>query len=462
VIDTSNNSVVTTISTGAGALGVATALLPSLTVNPPTLAFSYQQGASTPSPQNVSVSNSGAASSFTAAASTTPTGTWLSVSPTSGTTGTPTATLAISVIPQGLAVGTYSGQITISSTGALNSPVPVPVILTVTPSTPASRQMTLASITGWNAWPEVTNAQWQGQPVPPAPSVGKYYLFYAIDACQTATPCNGIKNTTTGPTSDPVKEPVQWVFQGSGFCPTTGCRGLTGSLVFSDPSITPILVSAKNWKANEIVFTPSFAPNVSFQYTNNPTVSVTVTALDGATATLGLPIPGPTGACTAAPCGVIATIAARGYGQCTWFVANQLLMNNRPIPVNAYNITGLITSTSNYVPQQWDVLDFGTPASSTEIKGAHTAIITTPVNSQPVTHPDGSITTTYSFTIGEMNVSPGWKELPSSIVSTFVTNTSTGIQTQIYSDYCWPPKYPKNYCANKKRYAIAYYRPPAP
>ena len=108
---------------------------PSLQATPSSLTFSYQQGvAGPPSPQNVTISSTGAALNFTAGASTTPAGTWLSVSPTTGTTGTPTGTLVISVIPQGLALGTYNGQITITAAGAANSPLSIPVTLTVTPA----------------------------------------------------------------------------------------------------------------------------------------------------------------------------------------------------------------------------------------------------------------------------------------------------------------------------------------
>jgi hypothetical protein len=107
--------------------------MPTLGVSPLTLTFAYQQGiAGPPSPQTVTVSSSGPALNFTAAASTTPPGgSWLAVSPTKGNTGTSSATLAVSFNPEGLAVGTYNGQITITSPGASTSPLTVPVTLTV-------------------------------------------------------------------------------------------------------------------------------------------------------------------------------------------------------------------------------------------------------------------------------------------------------------------------------------------
>src|SRR5262249_2677648 len=55
---------------------------------------------------------------------------WLTVSPASGTAP---ATLTASVDVTGLAAGTYNGTITISAAGATNTPVGVPVTLTVNP-----------------------------------------------------------------------------------------------------------------------------------------------------------------------------------------------------------------------------------------------------------------------------------------------------------------------------------------
>jgi len=106
----------------------APAVLPTLSTSPASLSFSYQIGGSTPSAQPVSVTSSGNAVSFTAAASTT----WLGVTPSSGSTG---SSVSVSVNPSGLAAGTYSGSVTITSSGASNSPKSIPVTLTVTSAT---------------------------------------------------------------------------------------------------------------------------------------------------------------------------------------------------------------------------------------------------------------------------------------------------------------------------------------
>jgi len=373
-----------------------------------SLSFTYQQGSGGAASQQVSISSNATALNFGAAASST--GGWLSVTPAAGTApGSVTVSVAST-----LSAGTYTGSLSISSSGATNSPVALQVMLTVTPP---SRQITLTSITGWKAGASVQNAQWQGQPRGPhgAPNSGKYFEFYAIEVCQQKGQCKGNDNPDYV-----VSPPPQWQLNGTGFCPASGCKKQIGSLIFSDPSINPVPASAiKTWTPTQIVFTPSFVSTISYQYTVNASVTITITTPDGVHATLPLPIP-PGASAT----GVIATIATRGYGQCTWYVANQRLAHNLPIPIDAYQITKPIDPS--YMPQQWDVIDFTT---------LHTAIIISPVTANQVKNPDGSTTTTYSFTIGEMNVgtcpvqggpcmeSP-WSEEASTVPSTFVVVTS--------------------------------------
>lgn len=99
-----------------------------ISVSPASLSFSFTAGTPNPASQSVVITSPGASLTFTAAASTTSGGMWLSVSPTSGSVN---ATLTISVDPTGLAPNTYNGTITITPSGAGNSPQTVPVKLTV-------------------------------------------------------------------------------------------------------------------------------------------------------------------------------------------------------------------------------------------------------------------------------------------------------------------------------------------
>jgi uncharacterized protein (TIGR03437 family) len=101
---------------------------PTLSVLPTLLTFAGQVGGSNPASQTLSVSASPGSLNFTATASTTSGGNWLSVSPGSGTTN---GSVTVSVSTTGLAANTYQGSITIASSGAANTPIVVPVTLTI-------------------------------------------------------------------------------------------------------------------------------------------------------------------------------------------------------------------------------------------------------------------------------------------------------------------------------------------
>ena len=85
--------------------------------------FDYNSGEASPGAKSIRVFSRGAPLSFTAAAFG---GTWLSVTPSGGTTP---GTLSISVDPTGLASGTYSATIKLTSPGSAG--LNVPVVLTV-------------------------------------------------------------------------------------------------------------------------------------------------------------------------------------------------------------------------------------------------------------------------------------------------------------------------------------------
>jgi uncharacterized protein (TIGR03437 family) len=90
-----------------------------ITLSPTALTFAYSLNGTLPPAQTVQVTG---AQSFTASAGTTTGGAWLAVTPASGTG---TTTLSVSANPAGLAVGTYSGSITVSPTGGVAQTVTV-------------------------------------------------------------------------------------------------------------------------------------------------------------------------------------------------------------------------------------------------------------------------------------------------------------------------------------------------
>ena len=126
---------IVTVSSGTDSLTwtvtlTVTAGTPTISVSSSLLSYTYQSGGNLPQALAVTVTASSAVA-FTAAASG---GSWLSVSPASGTTP---ASLSVSVDPTGLSPGSYDGTITITAPGASNSPQTVSVSLTVTSSTSA-------------------------------------------------------------------------------------------------------------------------------------------------------------------------------------------------------------------------------------------------------------------------------------------------------------------------------------
>jgi hypothetical protein len=101
-------------------------------VNPKALTFGHQTGGARPPDQNITLGTIGSALNFNASAAA-QSGNWLSIRPLSGATP---ATLSVTADPRGLAPGTYTGAVTISATGASNSPQVVPVTLVVTAQPP--------------------------------------------------------------------------------------------------------------------------------------------------------------------------------------------------------------------------------------------------------------------------------------------------------------------------------------
>ena len=101
----------------------------TLAASPATLTFLQAQGGNAPPSQIVNIASNGPALNYSAIA-TTVIGSWLSVTP--ALSATPGA-VTVTVNGAGLAAGTYSGNVTIASVGASNSPLNIPVTLTVGP-----------------------------------------------------------------------------------------------------------------------------------------------------------------------------------------------------------------------------------------------------------------------------------------------------------------------------------------
>ncbi len=103
---------------------------PAINVVPAQVAFAWQIGTTSPTPQPISIqSSTGANVSFTATAKTANCGSnWLVISQQTGATP---ATISVQVNTSGLVAGNCSGEVDISAPGASNPNVVVPVTLLV-------------------------------------------------------------------------------------------------------------------------------------------------------------------------------------------------------------------------------------------------------------------------------------------------------------------------------------------
>jgi hypothetical protein len=265
----------------------------------------------------------------------------------------------------GLAVGSYT--LSFKPVTGWTTPASQSVTITnggtATPSGVYLQLPTISSISGngYNDTVGVVNGQWNGQTGTPCIKygAGPYYNYYAIESQNLS---------------------YLYIYgQGFGSNP--------GTVTASDSRIT---LNILTWNDSTIKVKTS----VLYTYTVNTGVTLTVT--DSMNRSVH-----------SNPINVIGIINTRGYGQCTWYVANQRLANHLPMPLpSAYSTTGTIDN--KYHPQQWDCLTY---------TNVHVAIIISAVLKKTV----GNITT-YTFTVGEMNAT--CDEMVSTYPATFSVDTT--------------------------------------
>ncbi|MGO9257220.1 MAG: BACON domain-containing protein [Bryobacteraceae bacterium] len=194
------------------------------TATPAQLSFTQTLGGSAPAAQTISVgSSTGQSLSFTASATTTtpPSSSWLTVTPTSGTTP---GTLTVSVSGASLAASTtaYTGQITITASGAV--PVTVPVSFTVNAGTISASPATLAF------------SQVQGGTAPAAQAINVNGTPGAISFTTSATTANGGNWLTVTPASGAT--PALVTVSASAGTLTASGSPYTGTVTITAPGAT--------------------------------------------------------------------------------------------------------------------------------------------------------------------------------------------------------------------------------
>jgi uncharacterized protein (TIGR03437 family) len=222
---------------------------PTISLSSTQLQFTYTMGGASPAAQNITVANSGGGTLTWSALSNMP---WLSVF--SSTTG-----LTISVNPSGLSTGPHVGAITVSASGATNSPDTISVTLTVNAappspslslstskasftytlggSPPASQAVSITNAgTGTLAWSAASGSSWLT--VSPSSGTGSGTLTLGI--------------TTAGLTAQTYTGAVTVTASGATNSPQTISVTLVVNPAAASPVVVSAVVNAASWTGSAI------------------------------------------------------------------------------------------------------------------------------------------------------------------------------------------------------------------
>jgi len=218
-----------------------------LIVSPGSLTFSAAQGSLNSSFQNVAVtSTDGSPISFNIAAGTSTGANWLLASTSTGTTA---SNLTFSANPNGLAIGSYSGTITITATtpNVANSPQTIAVTLNITPTATLTASSTSLSFA------QTINGSAPTSQTLTVSSVGAPITFAA-----NVTLFQGLNWLTVSPTSATSPATLTVTANGSGLLPGI----YNGQIALSSPGAS-----------NAVVV------NVTLTVSNTPTITINPASL---------------------------------------------------------------------------------------------------------------------------------------------------------------------------------------
>lgn len=163
------------------AISVSASGQPVLSCSPASFSFSAAKNGANPNSQNLSIWNS---DEGTLSWTVSDDASWFAVSPTSGSSTGEHDTITVSVNIAGMDSGVYQANITLSASGATNSPQAVPVMLIIEDS--AQPDLVIDTITWSPQYPSVGNTvtftvtmKNQG-----GTQAGSSYVYYFIDGVQ--------------------------------------------------------------------------------------------------------------------------------------------------------------------------------------------------------------------------------------------------------------------------------------
>lgn len=312
--------------------------------------FNYQLNGTVPGAQNVQVTSSSSALSFSAAA-TPPSGApnFLTVSPSSGTTPQALSLMLNQAILATLAPGTYNETVTVSSSGAGNSPQSFPVTLIV-----GSNPVLISTAASLNFNYEVGKSQPQSQTLTLS-STGAPLNYQASTA---TTNCNGFLSATpaTGNTFGNTDQVVVSVIT-TGLTTSQVCNG---TLTLSVPGSTaaPLVVPVTlNVSTTPLINISQSSINVTAMTGTGPTQqTVSLTSTDS---TAQLPF---TATAATNPPGLTWLSVTPNSGN----TPSNLLVTINPVNLSVGTYAGTITvsSTAMNVPAQTIAVTLNVVASS--------------------------------------------------------------------------------------------------
>ena len=303
--------------TAPGAIGSPKTVPVSLTItgqltlvsSPSSFTFSATEGGSNPSSQTLSISKSGCG---TMSWSVSESASWLSLSPTSGTSTGETDNVTVSVNISGLSCGTHNTNITITASGATGSPKTVPVSLTISGqptltsspssftfsateggSNPASQTLSISkSGCGTMSWSVSESASWLSLSPTSGSSSGEIdnvTVSVNISGQSCGTHNTNITITAPGATGSPKTVPVSLTITGQPtLVSSPSSFSFSATEGGSNPASQTLSISKSgcgtmSWSVAESASWLSLSPTSgsSTGETDNVTVSVNISGLSG-------------------------------------------------------------------------------------------------------------------------------------------------------------------------------------
>jgi Viral BACON domain len=215
-------------------------LSPSIRLSPTALSFSGMAGSTNPAAQLLTVSNP---TGGTLSWSLSDNAAWLSLSTASGTTTTETDSISASVNLAGLAAGTYTAAITVTASGAANTPQIIPVSLTVATAPTVAPVIGLSTTSlAFTGTAGGTNPTTQSFTISNTGSGTLTWTTSDTAAWLTLTPASGT-NTGTVTATVNLTGLAAGTYSGTITAAATGAtsKTLPVSLTVSAPAATPVI-----------------------------------------------------------------------------------------------------------------------------------------------------------------------------------------------------------------------------